>query len=147
MLAWPLPAPPDGFEAHAARLTGEVRGLVGTGKPKGEHFVGREIWTRSWRRLHHKDAMLPPVPGLVACYWCEQLRSGNRELDVEHYRPKVEVTRWEGRPSFVADEPPPERNAVSGYWWLAFRWDNYALSCKTCNSHWKRNLFPLDGGA
>jgi len=30
----------------------------------------------------------------------------------------------------------------SGYWWLAYNWDNLLLSCKKCNQH-KGTKFPL----
>jgi hypothetical protein len=42
-------------------------------------------------------------------------------------------------------KPPEEipEHAI-GYHWLAFSWNNYALSCKACNQGWKRNLFPLE---
>jgi hypothetical protein len=37
----------------------------------------------------------------------------------------------------VADSP--------GYWWRAFDWENYLLSCQICNQQWKQNLFPVRG--
>jgi hypothetical protein len=67
-----------------------------------------------------------------------------RELDVEHYRPKVCVTEWSGKPAVVSDTPPREVDVGAGYWWLAFAWDNYSLACKGCNQGWKRNLFPIE---
>ena len=30
-----------------------------------------------------------------------------------------------------------------GYWWLAYDWKNYLLSCVVCNQDWKGNLFPV----
>lgn len=51
------------------------------------------------------------------CWYCEarQIRS---DMHVDHFRPKAEV---EG-----VDHP--------GYWWLAFDFTNYRLSCTFCNS-------------
>jgi hypothetical protein len=83
-----------------------------------------------------------PEP-LSKCIWCEQLRPPKRELDVEHYRPKVRVSEWEGKPPVVSDTPPREIDIGPGYWWLAFEWKNYSLSCKPCNQGWKRNVFPV----
>ena len=55
------------------------------------------------------------------CAYCESLKEQETEGDVEHFRPK------------------------SKYWWLACCYDNYLFACKTCNSDWKGNAFPIDG--
>ena len=62
------------------------------------------------------------------CCYCERERTRKREMDVEHCRPKARVT-----------EDPSHR----GYWWLAYDWDNYLWSCKSCNQEYKGNHFPL----
>ncbi len=62
------------------------------------------------------------------CCYCERKRDMKRESDVEHFRPKCGITEEEGHP---------------GYWWLAYDWDNYFLSCKSCNQEFKKNRFPL----
>jgi hypothetical protein len=48
-----------------------------------------------------------------------------------------------GASNVVSDEPPKQIPVSSGYWWLAFSWDNYSLACYTCNETFKRNLFPV----
>jgi len=52
------------------------------------------------------------------CWYCEseQSRSDNA---VDHFRPKGKVAECEDH---------------EGYWWLAFDWRNYRLSCTFCNS-------------
>jgi hypothetical protein len=55
------------------------------------------------------------------CAYCESMKEHDKEGDVEHFRPK------------------------STYWWLACCYDNYLFACKTCNSEWKGNSFPIDG--
>jgi len=62
------------------------------------------------------------------CCYCERERTRKREMDVEHYRPKAKVDS-------EADH--------LGYWWLAYDWDNYLWSCKSCNQEHKKNQFPL----
>ncbi len=62
------------------------------------------------------------------CCYCERKLYWSREMDVEHFRPKAGV-----------DEEPDHK----GYWWLAYSWDNYLISCKICNSDYKNNRFPL----
>ena len=66
------------------------------------------------------------------CCYCERKREIKRESDIEHYRPKSEVTGEDDHP---------------GYWWLAYEWTNYLYSCKPCNETYKRNFFPLMDGS
>ncbi len=54
-----------------------------------------------------------------ACAYCQRHLPGNDRGAVEHFRPK------------------------SIYWWLAYDFNNYFLSCTPCNSHYKRDQFPL----
>lgn len=54
-----------------------------------------------------------------SCAYCDRELPGNDRGDVEHFRPK------------------------DFYWWLAYRFENYLLSCSVCNSSYKRNLFPI----
>src|SRR5262249_58453194 len=49
-----------------------------------------------------------------ACAYCQCHLPGNDRGDVEHFRPK------------------------STYWWLAYKFDNYLLSCSRCNRRFKR---------
>jgi len=35
----------------------------------------------------------------------------------------------------------------SGYWWLAWTWENLMFSCAPCNRSHKRGLFPLRAGS
>ena len=58
-----------------------------------------------------------------ACAYCQQYLPENDRGDVEHFRPK------------------------SIYRWLAYTFDNYLLSCGTCNRVLKRDRFPLPSGA
>ncbi len=53
------------------------------------------------------------------CWYCESVdvRSDNA---VDHYRPKNAVA---------------ECSAHGGYWWLAFKWENYRFCCTFCNCH------------
>ena len=60
------------------------------------------------------------------CCYCERKRD-QTETDVEHFRPKATVK---------------ENKKHSGYWWLAYSWDNLLISCKKCNNH-KGTNFPL----
>lgn len=52
------------------------------------------------------------------CAYCESDYHSQAPVDIEHYRPKAEVT---------------EDKAHPGYWWLAANWDNLLPSCIDCN--------------
>jgi uncharacterized protein (TIGR02646 family) len=64
------------------------------------------------------------------CAYCEALFESVAFGDVEHYRPKAEVT---GEPKHP------------GYYWLAYEPSNYLPSCQRCNQEAKRNYFPIAG--
>jgi len=53
------------------------------------------------------------------CAYCEAPTSLVAYGDVEHYRPK------------------------SVYWWLAYNYDNYLVSCQLCNQKFKKAKFPV----
>ena len=67
----------------------------------------------------------------VRCCYCERIRDATRESDIEHFRPKTEVS--DARPS------------KPGYWWLAYSWNNLFFACKTCNETHKKCQFPISG--
>lgn len=93
-----------------------------------------EVWSRIKRvymaAQHHK------------CAYCESpMPEGDDALiayDVEHFRPKSQVTPWEGH---------NRQGRRRGYWWLAHAPLNYAVSCKVCNSPLKADRFPVLGKA
>lgn len=146
MLSFVRPGAHQEFTAEALKLLNDVRGAVKTrgGAPHSDDFTGRELWSGSWKRDgRHKKTLAGPGVVRAKCAWCERIRDVSRELDVEHYRPKVKVTRWDGDPALVSDKPPKEVDLGPGYWWLGFSWENYSLACKACNQEWKRNLFPV----
>ena len=62
------------------------------------------------------------------CAYCGSHLPRNDRGDIDHFRPK----------SCPRDDP-----FHGGYWWLAYVFDNYLLSCSTCNRIYKSNQFPL----
>jgi uncharacterized protein (TIGR02646 family) len=61
------------------------------------------------------------------CAYCGCGLPRNDRGDVDHFRPK----NLRGEPSH------------GGYWWIAYAFDNYLLSCSVCNSICKSDRFPL----
>jgi len=64
------------------------------------------------------------------CCFCERIIGKNG--DVEHFRPKGAYQQAKGEPL-----------KYPAYYWLAYQWENLYLSCSSCNSRHKKNLFPL----
>lgn len=85
------------------------------------------------------------------CVFCERQfeneQYGKIEFDLEHFRPKSSVEAWPSVTIHTALSYPFATGAASasGYYWLAYDVENYAASCKTCNSALKSNYFPIAG--
>lgn len=104
---------------------------------------------------HWKQAKVPYAKAQHAkCGYCEaKIGADPKGGDVEHYRPKGRVDELLEHGEEMAginlrDPKKPRRTQPIGlgYWWLAYRWDNYLLACGTCNEKWKGCLFPIAGG-
>ncbi len=87
------------------------------------------------------------------CGYCEARVIGLQYGDVEHYAPKGEVwelkddpTTWGEEGESLSNVKGREKIVVSsrGYWWLAYKWENYLLSCAICNQAWKSAYFPVE---
>lgn len=82
------------------------------------------------------------------CIFCERQfedpEYGTIEYDVEHFRPKSSVKAW---PNSSATQYPfsTGKSSAKGYFWLAYDIENYAASCKNCNTPLKSNYFPIGG--
>jgi uncharacterized protein (TIGR02646 family) len=88
-------------------------------------------FTAHWNKADVRGALYAQQ-GQVCAYCGIGLRRGDRG-DVEHFRPKQRVD---------GDK------VHGGYWWLAYEFGNYVLSCGPCNRNRKKAKFPLvDDGA
>lgn len=113
--------PAELVAARAARLPA-VTVIATTREPTSDEIKGYNV---------AKPALVS-AQGAKCCY-CEQQVEGKYD-DVEHFRPKAGAVRGPGFPT-------------TGYWWLAWTWTNLLLACKSCNSEFKRTLFPLAPGS
>jgi hypothetical protein len=82
------------------------------------------------------------------CAYCESRREsedyGTIEHDVEHFRPKSSVQKWQPPVGFARPDLPfgtPEDSAL-GYHLIPYQPLNYATSCKVCNTICKGDRFP-----
>ncbi len=94
----------------------------------GEEIRSNDFHKEYWGAQDVKDSLRDSQHR--KCCFCENLRSPNRELDVDHFRPKARI---DGEP----DHP--------GYWWLAYEWSNLVYACRPCNETHKKTQFPIRG--
>ncbi len=86
------------------------------------------------------------------CGYCESPALATGVGDIDHFRPKSEIseldddlqTRRRERPGLAnVAGPGPRTVSERGYWWLAYAWENWLLACERCNRAWKGSLFPV----
>lgn len=89
-----------------------------------EEFI--EHHQRMWTRLRPYLSEL----SYNKCWYIECLNPGTDD-DVDHFRPKAEISEEPGHP---------------GYYWLAFDWRNFRLSCHRANRPRRNPLTNETGG-
>ena len=134
MLPYKREEPPKEFINKSRKALEKLNAPGSVGWPNWNEYIWKNIKPHFDRVQHQK------------CGYRE--RDISSHGDVEHYRPKgiVQELKFKGR------EKPHSKGiegrdcpkiTEQGYWWLAYEWDNYLLSCKICNSSYKRSLFPV----
>ena len=66
------------------------------------------------------------------CWYSDSSGEGHY-LDVDHFRPKGSSKNGEG-----------VQLLEGGYWWLAYDYENYRLSCEVVNRGGKKDRFPIE---
>lgn len=126
------------WQQKAKERTQQYKGL-------GKYGGGSEFWgdiKNVYINLQHEK-----------CAYCETKLAGkslaSKVHEVEHFRPKSQVSKWPGKPKkgATAYEPPCEVGGESGngYYLLAYHPLNYAIACTRCNSTLKSDYFPVRG--
>lgn len=107
-----------------------------------------------WRRDSVKRRLSKAQNG--KCGYCEIKCLAGDTGDIEHYAPKAEVHKFlqdqDGNPMLGREKTDlsniQDRKSVrisdTGYWFKAYDWNNYLLSCNRCNTAWKGCLFPVE---
>ncbi len=127
---------------------GAVAALLDTPVTK-EKKKKKNIFQPKWK--DYKDAFSKAQHG--KCAYCEVSVIGAQHGDVEHYYPKAALAALYDDPSTWGEEKPYLSSVIGrktkplcgiGYWWLAYEWSNYLLSCMVCNEYWKGTIFPVE---
>ncbi len=147
--------PTDGRQAYEVKVQRHVQAIdeYGRGVPPDYGAIKRYIKSnQAWT-----DGVKPHFSAVQH----RKCAYGEKELtdhgDVEHFRPKNAIFKLRtkgkqlansnnvrGRKFWTYREEPGTWD--SGYWWLAYDWDNYLLACGICNQQWKSALFPVRAG-
>lgn len=123
----PLPPalPSRWHKVYSARVA--AVGALATQQLRSEYLKKNGSWglLKSWlaNSSGHK------------CWYCEA-KSTRAPFDVDHFRPKLSVT-VDGIKLAKHD----------GYYWLAYEWANFRLSCQRCNRPEKNDSDTLHGKA
>lgn len=77
------------------------------------------------------------------CAYCESMMAAVSHSDVEHFRPKAGFDPATGG-TYSANLAGIRGGLVrSGYFWLAYKAENYYVSCAICNQVYKKNRFDV----
>jgi hypothetical protein len=116
---------------------------------QGEKIVFNEKIYQQYKEFFF-EAEKPPF--YDKCAYCESLITATNYGDVEHFRPKAEITDEKNKKIFLVDhqghqimdqDGKPKKHP--GYYWLAYDWQNLLISCGICNRPNKKNRFPVIG--
>jgi hypothetical protein len=81
------------------------------------------------------------------CLYCQRSLAGTTfgsgEHDLEHFRPKGRVSAYPSPSDSVQFSFPTGSSQASGYYWLAYHLENYAVACISCNRGLKADGFPI----
>ncbi|MBB3281895.1 hypothetical protein [Mitsuaria sp. BK037] len=146
--AVPTPAARTSRKQKTAPQGPAAQGGAAGGRQKKEKD---ELFPGLWSKHKHQFSKAQ----LGKCGYCEGTVLGLQHGDVEHIRPKAEIRQLDDDPakwgrealwsSSVSGRSSVGTTIKPGYWWLAYDWTNYLLSCQICNQQWKANFFPVDG--
>lgn len=129
-----IPLPPNLPARWPKIYTGRISavGALPSHKQRSEYIKKNGSWSvlKKWLAKASGDKC-----------WYFEAKSTRAPFDVDHYRPKLGVT---------VDGAKLVKHY--GYYWLAYEWSNFRLSCQRCNRpekdgtgvlHGKANEFPV----
>ena len=139
MLLFKRPLKPIDFDAKVLLSKQKIQDIIDNNElPKSEDFNNE--WSNFKSVLAKQQ--------IHKCGYCEIHVLACQHGDVDHYYPKTLINGLLEEGLEIEDS----NNVVGrtffnisnmGYWWMAYDWNNYLLSCQTCNQKWKINLFPV----
>jgi hypothetical protein len=125
MIRYSRPPEPANFRSTTIEAVKKIQDLIDSNEnPKSTDFDS--CWT--------EFANLFVQSQFDKCGYCESSLGVTSGHCTDHYLPKSRVTFWF---SNGGQKPFP-----NGFWWLAYEWSNYVISCYRCNQV-KGYRFPV----
>ena len=148
MLLCKRPDKPDGFDDAVKDAKDKIQKHIDAGNNETPEEKFDDVWREFTDYFSRQQC--------VRCGYCDVVTS-TCPGDLDHFRPKAKVSelsddreRWGHEIDGTArvKRHRPNKESPSGYWWLAYDWNNYVYACERCNRQWKCTLFPvLEGDA
>lgn len=125
---------PEGWLERAATVTRALREAVDDPLAHDEMSARpprKLAWQKRKEIIKKHEGLWSELKEMLARWsygkcWYSEAREIGSDYHVDHFRPKGRVAPYE---DWQNNQRPDE-----GYWWLVFEWENYRLSCGTCNS-------------
>jgi hypothetical protein len=118
--------PPDTWLEKAEELTKQLKNA--TSEKEREEIIEKN--EKHWKDNIFRDWLISQFKGKC---WYSEAQESVSSYHVDHFRPKGRVTNL-------------DKSCREGYWWLAFKWDNYRISGELLNVK-KRDWFPISYGS
>ena len=146
MIRHPIPPP-----ALDARVDQDVPNWRKRASKRTDGFKTKKRFAEKSSIWSEVKPLFMTLQGENKCIYCERkfgsLQTSTVEHDLEHFRPKSHVEDWSVPASLtqlgVAVTKPKANN--TGYYLLPYHLENYSSSCKTCNTYYKLDRFPVAG--
>ncbi len=146
MIRHSIPAPDLPARVDAALPKWRAKAAVRTAR-----FKKKKVYAEKSSIWSEVKPLFMTLQGENKCIYCERkfgsLAASTVEHDLEHFRPKAHVDEWTMPASLqqagIAVTKPAANN--KGYYQLPYHLDNYSSSCKTCNTRYKLDRFPIGG--
>ncbi len=133
--------PPNGWQARADQALNSLRDEIAQAEAAavaaGENIsaarktaIGMGVRVKAREDLWRELAPLLAALGNNKC-WYSESRNPASDKNVDHFRPKARVE---------------EDDTHEGYWWLAFRWQNYRYASQWCNQRRNDKVNGTSGG-
>jgi hypothetical protein len=115
--------PPEKWLKKAKQIT-ELLQKASSNKKERDKIIKK--YEKHWKEDEFRSWLINQFYGKC---WYSESKENASAYHVDHFRPKGRVKEIDGK-------------YREGYWWLAFRWENYRISGQLLNVK-KQDVFPL----
>jgi len=146
MIRHPIPPP-----LLTARVDTKIPGWRKRAATRTAKFKAQKRFEENSSIWSEVKPLFMTLQGENKCIYCERkfgsVEASTVEHDLEHFRPKSQVGDWTPPASLVQRgvKVTKPKAGNKGYYLLPYHLENYSSSCKTCNTRYKLDRFPVAG--